>query len=227
MAIAFVQNAANGVASSTSLTAGFTSANGAGNWIGVGVRVGSTGRTISVTDSAGNSYASVISRDNSTDVHAGAIFHAMNVAGATNTVTMTITGTAVRLGMTIHEYSGLATASALDVSTGTGAAGTSTQANSGVVTTTQADELLLGVGIGSALNPTWSTRASFDNLVQNNAGRLGGEGRIVAATLSTAAVFGLDAANEWSCFIATFKAAAGGGGAATVAPWLMCLGGVQ
>ncbi|HEV2730185.1 MAG TPA: hypothetical protein VGV15_09140, partial [Terriglobales bacterium] len=78
------------------------------------------------------------------------IFYAENIKGGTNTITVSDTVSGI-LRFAIFEYSGVATANSLDVTTA--AQGNSASANSGTVTTTASGDLLLGTVITFNLNP--------------------------------------------------------------------------
>jgi hypothetical protein len=102
----------------------------------------STATVKSVTDSAGNSYTLAIGPTTGTAL-SESIYYAKNIVGSsTNTVTVTFNQGAVLPDVRILEYSGVATSNPLDVSVG--ASGNSNIADSGFVTTTAANELIIG-----------------------------------------------------------------------------------
>ena len=110
-----------------SLAQAFPNNNAAGNSIVVVCANGNNG-TLSVADTAGNTYQSAIVKANSTTFEAQIFFSVGPatgggiVAGA-NTVTVTNAGTAASLGIQIYEVSGLLTLVAAQpgqTSTGTG-----------------------------------------------------------------------------------------------------------
>ena len=104
----------------------------------------------SVADSAGNTYTLAIGPTTSTAL-SESIYYAKNIAGSsTNTVTVTFNQGAVLPDVRILEYSGVATSNPLDVSVG--ASGNSNIADSGFVTTTAANELIVGANTVSTGN---------------------------------------------------------------------------
>ena len=145
---AFVQGAANEIRSGTTNSRAFPNANTAGNLIVAYVVWTNTG-TVTLSDSKGNSYASVAAptRWNS-NTWSAQVFYARNVSGGANTVTATFSNAITSWGILyIHEYSGMNKLSPLDVSSS--AAGSSSAMNSGSITTTNANNLIFGAGSSS------------------------------------------------------------------------------
>ena len=97
-----------------------------------------------VTDSRGNSYILAIGPTSGTGFRQS-IYYARNIAGGSNTVTVTFNQAAAAVDVRVLEYSGLDTVSPLDVTAG--AAGSGTTANSGAATTRSANELIVGAGM--------------------------------------------------------------------------------
>lgn len=143
MAIAFVQSA-RASTNGTSLNVGLGGV-AAGNMLIVAIRVGATGRTISVNDDLGNNY---LLAKGQAAAHDGFIYYAMNVAAGATTVTVGISGAAADIFAALHEYSGLATTNALDQAAS--ATGTSTNADSGDVTTTTNNQLVFCFQAGTS-----------------------------------------------------------------------------
>lgn len=136
------------------------------------------------------------------------------VGGASHTVSMTTNAEQYSV-LNASEYSGIATSSSID-QTGSGT-GTSTTLSSGNVTTTQADELLVGAGTISAgtdstftATSSFTLRGSIGNADEGTVGYL--IDRIVSATgtYAATATWG-GSSGAWVAAIATFKAAAAGG----------------
>ncbi len=147
--IAYVQSnsASPNNSALATLSAAFTSAQSAGNLNVVAIGWGSSTIGISsVTDTKGNSYTLAVGP--TTMVGGGAtttIYYAKNIVAAAagaNTVTVTFSSAVPFPDIRMAEYSGISTTNPLDV-TAT-ATGTSTLANSGSVTTTNANDLLVG-----------------------------------------------------------------------------------
>lgn len=210
-AIAYVQSVGNfSTSSGTSLAGDFSSTPTNGNLIIVAARIGAAGRTVTVSDDGLNTYAIAITEsDGSSDL---ITFYAMNIAGvASHTVTVSISGAGTSIRMTLHEYSGLATSSALDQTAGDSALVSSATADSGSTsTTTVADELLFGAGIHGA-GGTLSAGTGYGNLTASPSAagshKQAGEDQIVSSTGAYNATMGLAANSSWIMTIATFKIA--------------------
>ena len=134
--------------SGTTASLAFSKANTARNLIVVYVVWDNPG-TVKVTDTKGNTYKAATSRKTFGNNWSAQVFYASNIPGGSNTVKVTF-GTAITsFGLVyLHEYSGLATASPVDVSKSAG--GTSASMSSGAVTTTQANDLLFAAGASDA-----------------------------------------------------------------------------
>lgn len=145
---AFVQGRNAQVTSGTTASLAFSKANTAGNLIVVYVVWDNPG-TVTVSDTRGDTYTAATSRQAWGSNWSAQVFYASNIAGGTNTVKATF-GTAITsFGIEyLHEYSGLAAASPVDVSAS--AVGTSAAMSSGARTTTQANDLLFGAGASAA-----------------------------------------------------------------------------
>ena len=103
-----------------------------------------TRSVVSVTDTKGNVYTRAIGPTVQTGVASQSIYYAKNIGAAAagaNTVTVTFTGAATFPDIRVVEYSGVDPVAPLDVAVG--ASGTTTTANSGTVTTTTANDVLL------------------------------------------------------------------------------------
>jgi hypothetical protein len=151
------------------------------------------------------------------------------VGGASHTITLT---TAAGQFSTLNatEYSGVATTSSID-KTAQGTGSSTSLLSAATATTTQADELLIGVGtINSGTNSTWTATQSGTIRGQITDASVGSISqlwdRIVSATGTyQSGVNWSGASNAWIMQIATFKAAAGGGGPTAVAHNLVFLNG--
>lgn len=203
MAIAFVQSTqVSGTVTQHDLA--FLSDVAAASRIIVAVRIGVVGRTITVTDSKGNSYnQDEFQTASGQDL---AIYSASNATAGANTVSCGISGAADSIRLAIHEYSGL-DASALDqTASGTG---TGTAADSGATpTTTVADELLFAC-CSTGANRDLTAGTNFTErevVVQGSATeRLLTEDRIVSATGAYNGLVTISSSTVWCCCIATYK----------------------
>jgi chitodextrinase len=168
----------------------------------------------SVTDTRGNTYAVAASPTVMTGERAQVMYYAKNIAAGSNTVTVTFTGSVPWPDLRVAEYSGLDTTAPLDVSASN--SGNDTDMSSGSITTTNADDLL--VGANTIERGTIAADANFtQRLIDSNLNIL--EDRIVTATGSYSASATQDPSGGWVMQMVAFKAAgSGGGGGDTQAP---------
>jgi hypothetical protein len=111
----FIQGAV-GYVTGTSNPVAFAAPNGAGNCLIVDVLATEpfTGAgSVSISDSAGNTYSPIINQEQNNLIARSYV--ALNCAGGANTVTVSYSGGGP-INVAIHEYAGIKTASALDVS---------------------------------------------------------------------------------------------------------------
>jgi hypothetical protein len=204
--MAFVQTNSATPASAQTVTVPYTQAQTAGNLNVVVVGWNDSTSTIStVTDSLGNTYAVAAARIAQTGTASQAIYYAKNIASAaagTNTVTVTFNVTANAVDIRIAEYSGLDTVNPLDVSVG--AQGNSATSNSGSVTTTSANDLLVGANLVQSV--TTAAGAGYTSrIITVDCDIL--EDRVVSATGSYSATAALDKVQPWIMQMVAFRAA--------------------
>jgi fibronectin type 3 domain-containing protein len=139
----FVQSAAGTAsATTTALAATFGAPTGAGNLLvaTAGVYTGATNHLTSVTDSAGNTWNRIGAYSASGHNSDGELWYS---AGAASVTSVTVhTAAAASIVLTVQEFSGVATASSLDTSSGT--SNTSTAPSSGTIVPGSANELIVG-----------------------------------------------------------------------------------
>jgi hypothetical protein len=204
--ISLVQHTSTDAGITALSTLAFPASNTAHNWIAVVVRAGRTGQTFTITDTRGNMYRQAVQLNETVDLTTVAIFYAEDIAGGTNTVTVSDTIAGGTLRFAVFEYSGVATASSLDVTAS--AQGTSTTPNSGPATTTASGDLVIG-GISTAESATftdgsgyviqeWVPAASTKLIVED-------QRQTAAGTVSANAT--LSATGIWAAVMATFKRA--------------------
>lgn len=205
-----VQSRASTPSGITTSTLAYTSNNTAGNMLAVYVfGHPALNATTGVSDSAGNVWAKVVGR---ADVggDTAELWYALNCAAGANTVTFTWTGLVSFSTCSIAEFSGVATASALDKNTSndqTNAATTTDAVTTGSVITTTNGQLILGgcgrysgsgvattVGTGYALIQDPFGDSPFEEKTQTSAGS-------VAATFTSD-----NATNDFVTVMGTFKA---------------------
>ena len=141
---AFVQGRNAQVKSGTKNSLAFSKANTGGNLIVVYVVWDNPG-PVTVSDTRGNTYTAATTRQNWGNNWSAQVFYASGISAGSNTVTATF-GTSIKsFGIVyLHEYSGLASVSPLDVSSS--GVGSTSLMSSGAVTTTQANDLLFAAG---------------------------------------------------------------------------------
>lgn len=223
MAIAFVQSIAGGAENSNSYGLAYSSNTTAGNFLAHQAGIWDSPNPSVTAPTGGGTWSTT------TGPTAGAtnafICYCASATGGATTVTVDY-GTGFYLRVCISEFSGLATASTLDVQTSN--SGTSNSPTSGTTgTTAQADELVLasmaadtgplagGVGIDV---PATTGYTNLDVWQQNSdvsaldyAG-FSADYKIVSSTAAQSAAWGtLTASFVWRGKIATFKAAAAAG----------------
>jgi hypothetical protein len=208
-ALTYVQgNFAAPKSSQTSVPVNYTAAQSAGhlNVVIVGWN-DATAQVKSLSDSKGNVYQLAVGPTllTGSDPRTQSIYYAKNILAATagsNTVTATFTAAAYYPDIRILEYSGIDTVTPLDVSAA--ATGNSTTSNSGVVTTKNANDLLV------AANVVWtSTTGPGSGLTQRLLTSDGDivEDRAMTATGSVSASAPLSSAGPWVMQMVAFRAA--------------------
>ena len=201
--INFVQvKAATPQTASSSVTVAFAVAQTAGNLNIVAVGWNDTTSTVtSVSDSRGNTYTQAGTTVTGTGLRQ-AIYYAKNIAAGSNTVTVAFNQAAAYVDVRVLEYSGLDTASPLDVTAG--AAGNSISANSGTATTTSANELIFGAGMtASGFNAAGTGFTS--RIITSTDGDIA-EDKVVSSTGSNSATGSLSSSAPWVMQMASFKA---------------------
>jgi len=208
--ISFIQsNFATPQTPQTTVTVPFTGAQALGdlNVVVVGWN-DSTATVSSVMDTKGNNYVLAVGPTVQTGVATQAIYYAKNIAGATasaNSVTVTFSAAAAYPDIRIAEYSGLDTVTPLDVSVG--AQGNSTTSNSGAVTTTNANDLLMGANLVQSLTSGPGTGYTSRTITSPDGDIL--EDRVVTTIGSYNATAPLASA-AWIMQMVAFRAASGG-----------------
>jgi len=211
-AIAFVQR--NSVAPQSPLTTrslAYTAAQTSGNLNVVAVGWNDvTSHLISITDTRGNTYRLAAGPTTFAGIGTHAVYYAANIAPSaanTNSVTVTFDAAVPYLDLRIAEYSGTDPTQPVDiVKTGTGS---SAMSDSGTVTTTNANDLL--VGANYVISYTTAAGSGYTNRVISTDGNLL-EDRIVAATGSYNATAPMSLSGAWIMQLVAFRAAGSGGG---------------
>ena len=155
MAIALVGQAANTVAAATSITVTRTTT--AGNCLVavISVATGSSQPITGVTDTAGNTWSFVAAGFQSGSNTRCEIWVCPNAASVTSVTASK--ATAQNIGMNVSEWSGVKTASPVDVSATLGNASSTTALGASVTTTDAGDVVISGISWGTS--PTASLTA--------------------------------------------------------------------
>lgn len=211
-AIGFVQGSyATPQSPQSTVSVTFTSAQTAGNLNVVVVGWNDTTAAVSsVTDSNGNFYALAVGPTQASGQLSQSIYYARGIlaAGAsTNTVTVRFTVPAQYADIRVLEYSGLDRVNPVDVTAA--AIGSSTTSDSGAVTTTNANDLIVGANIvftntkgpGSGFTKRMITKPDGDIA----------EDQVVSTVGSYSATAPLNKSGPWIMQMVAFKALSGGG----------------
>ncbi len=207
--ITLMQHVGKDAGVTTSSTLAFPANNTAGNWIGVFIRAGQRGQTFNVTDTRGNTYRSALQMNQTVDVATVALYYAENVAGGSNTVTVTDSVTGGTLRFAIFEYAGVAPTSSLDAKAFT--EGTGTAVSSPTATTTANGDLVFGMLVtanGTAM--TAGPGFVLQERIPSTSIKLGVEDRRQASAGATTATATLGASDGWFAAVAAFRPGAGG-----------------
>lgn len=163
----------------------------------------------SVADARSNTYSTPITKVSGADVSLGVAYAILATAlQAADVITLTWSAnTFMTVISGFVSYTGIAASSPLDQSNS--GAGTGTTLNSGGITTTQADELILGIG-GAADNETWTKSAAFTNkrvdATASDFLALLVEDLIVSSTGTYTSVPTMTNSDLWASIIVSFKA---------------------
>lgn len=199
----------------TNCNLAFGSNNTAANFIGVGWSYAASGRTVTITDTR-NTYTSsnAISATDAADAGTCGIGYALNIGAGANTVNVAVSGVASIMRVGITEFSGVATASAIDKTAGT--SGTGSPVNAGSVTPTTNGQLLLVWARNSATS-TWTAGTDFTlrfAAAQNS--RVALETYVQPTAAAHNSDLTITGTPTWAAVVATFKEPAAGGGGSDV-----------
>ena len=190
----------------SSLSATFGTSTGSGNLILAFIRMSSTSQTVSVTDSAGNTYVDAVSQNQDADGHQVHLFYAKNIKGGPNSVRAAFSSVNNHPFLAVYEYSGLSKLTPLDQTASAQGNGSGTASTPPTALTANANELVFsGIGLGNAWNGTATAGAGF-TMQQQDTGtsRSASEAQIVSAAGNFSGAFGLSTSANWSAVVATF-----------------------
>ncbi|MCK1597287.1 LamG-like jellyroll fold domain-containing protein [Bradyrhizobium sp. 164] len=204
--LAFVQvTSATPQTNQTQVSVAYTNAQTTGNTNILVIGWNNTTSNItSVTDSAGNVYQLAVPTARGSGI-SQAIYYAPNIkqaAAGTNTVAVTFNTATQYVDIRALEYSGLALINPFDI--GASAAGTSSSASTGAVTTSTAHELIFGAG--TTTGGFTAAGSGFTTRVITTPDLDIAQDRFVTATGSYSATASLQGSAAWVMQVATFKA---------------------
>jgi hypothetical protein len=207
-AISFVQvNSADPQTPQTSVSVTYTSAQAAGDLNVVIVGWNDTSATVtSVTDTMNNAYLPAVGPTLQAGVATQSIYYARNVvaaAGGANAVKVQFSVGARYPDIRILSYRGIDPSNPLDVTAA--ATGSSSPSNSGAVTTTNPNDLIIGANLVQTL--TTAAGTGFTRRVITNPDGDIAEDRVVSATGSYSATAPVSPSGQWIMQLVSFKAA--------------------
>jgi Bacterial Ig-like domain (group 3)/IPT/TIG domain/Galactose oxidase, central domain/Kelch motif len=213
--IIHVQDASNGSDFNgsyyPSVSTTFNTATAPGNAVIVGVTfdIGQS-PALTVSDSEGNAYALAVQTNDAAHNQACAIYYALNILGGPDTVTVEFSNAESWIAVAIHEYSGVATSSALDLTAGQ--TGTGMNLASGTVNTTSSGDLIFGVGMEDAGGGPDVFTAGSGFSIRTNLGSTAGyadEDQVQSDSGAVGATLSVSPADDWIADMAAFKAVSG------------------
>jgi hypothetical protein len=205
--ISFIQvNAATPQTPQTTVAVTYTAAQRVGdlNVVVVGWN-DSTATVNTVRDTMGNAYTLAVGPTVQSGIATQSIYYAKNIpaaAAGANTVTVTFGVAARYVDVRIAEYSGLDTVNPLDVTAA--ASGNGATASSGAVTTTNANDLIIGANLVQTATPGAGTGFTRRIITSPDGDIL--EDRIVTAIGSYSATSPVSAPGQWIMQMVAFKA---------------------
>lgn len=193
--------------SSSSPSRAFSSNNTAGNLLVVIVVAGSGADTTAVNDTLGNTWTHAATAFNTGSGMRTELWYAENCLGGANTVTATLSASEGWV-ITIAEYSGLLTSGSLDQVNNSPTTASGATLNSGNITTTQNDELIVGGGcIRDVVSGTVTTAAGFTELSNLSTNRdANASHKIVSSTGTYAWTADSTQSDSYAAVVASFKA---------------------
>jgi chitodextrinase len=169
-----------------------------------------TAQVQSVVDSSGNSYSRAVGPTVRAGSGTQSIYYSANIRSApagANTVTVTFTTPANFADIRIAEYAGIATVNPVDVAVG--ASGSSTSSSSGIITTTNANDLVVGANLVQTMTNGPGTGFTSRVITSPDGDIL--EDQIVTTTGNYSASASVSAAGWWIMQVVAFRAASSGG----------------
>jgi hypothetical protein len=203
--ITLIQTAATQASGVTSVSVQFPSPNAAGNLIIAFVRMSSTSQTVTVTDTAGNTYVDGVSQVQTADGHQVHIFYAKNISGGANAVTAHFSAANNHPWIALYEYNGLNTTAPLDRTAHAQGSGSTASSGATAVTTSSNELVFAATGLPASYTGSVSAGAGYTLMQQDTASsRAANEAAGTSSTGSVTGVFNLAPGTSWSAVVATF-----------------------
>jgi hypothetical protein len=185
----------------------FTTANTAGNLIVAAVSWDSTA-TLTCSDSQGNAYVVVTTQYDATWDQSLAVCYAVNIKAGANTVTASFGSSVTTRRLAVHEYSGIALTSPVDVSAKRVGTGTTTVngVSSPAATTTASGDLIFGAVMDVSGSTTSITAGTgFTQRQSLNNKDFATEDTVQAAAGSIAATQTFGASHRYIALMVAFR----------------------
>ncbi len=196
----FVQQSQTQFSTGSRGTLAFNAATKAGDTI-VAYVIWSNTSGVAFQDSLGDTFASVSGPVNWGSGFSTQIFYATHIAGGSDSVTATFQKAFSNFGavLYIHEYSGISSASPVDMTAA--ASGSSSSMNSGNATTTSANDLIFGAGVSgntvTAAGPGFVVRSlAYGNVTEDQ----------IASTAGSYAATATQNSSSWAMQVVAFRA---------------------
>jgi len=220
-AVTYVQStgAFNFSTTTTTLSVTFPSSNTAGNTLIIGAFWDApSGQTATVSDSAGNTYIAIGSPVSPWSTRTMQIFYARNCKAGANTVTLTLSSTANRFILGIHEYSSLVGPLLTDeqVANAGSIGGAGSAASNNLGATTVAHDLVFAWCAAQNANAT--AGSGFTQREQASVSGACSEDVLETATGVYNAPFNLDASGPYAICVAAFGVQGFGQGISPMTP---------
>jgi hypothetical protein len=166
----------------------------------------------SISDTAGNTWT--LLAEGNPDITDGVAWYCWNCKGGATTITVSSTQGAVNMGFLVREYSGVqATSDPLDQKSTQASGGTTSLSSPASAATTNANDLVIGLGWTEQPSATFTAGAGYGNLSQLAPGAnmpnqsLAIEDKTVSATGAQTATMTQSAAYSWIAMVVAFKLA--------------------
>lgn len=195
-----VQTNQNQISSGASTSVTFNTPTVAGNTLVVYVIWNNTGNIV-LTDSQGNTFASVSAPVNWNNGNSAQIFYAAAITGGPDTVTAAFRTPVTKFGVVYaHEYAGISAINPVDVTAL--ASGSSASMNSGSASTTSPNDLIFGAGVSDNSVTVVGSGFTARDLAYGNVTE-----DLVAGTIGPYAATATHNGNTWGMQVVAFRAA--------------------